>query len=253
MEINLAYVMNKKYEKWFILSLHSVMRCNKNIHLFLYSTDLNSLKDKMKEIQLIYPQLKITYIEDERINSWLNMFDDSSRGYQHVTKEAYLRLFFPDLLPGVRKIIYFDCDIINCACLDKIWNMDFEKNYFLGCRGYEFSDVQAKELKHDYYVLSGMLVMDLERLRKEDSFTIIKDNFKGALALPRVPSADETVLNVLFYNKIKLISEAWNYCHNREYGTRKIQEKDVKNWHVCGPDKSKMFSLYVSKTCQLLR
>ena len=97
MTINLAYVMNKKYEKWFTLSLHSVMRHNKDIHLFLYSTDMISLKSKMKELMIVYPQLKVTYIEDERIEQWLNIFSDNSRGYQHVSKEAYLRLFLPNL------------------------------------------------------------------------------------------------------------------------------------------------------------
>lgn len=250
MTINLAYVMNKKYEKWFTLSLHSVMRHNKDIHLFLYSTDMISLKSKMKELMIVYPQLKVTFIEDERIESWLSMFSDSSRGYQHVSKEAFLRLFFPNLLPRISKLIYFDCDIINCASLDEIWNMDMKENYFLGCRGYQFSDTQAKELNHQYYVLSGMLVMDLEGLRKIDSLSIIKNNFKYALSLPSIPSADETVLNVLFYDKIKLISEAWNYCYNREYGSRKLHEKDIKNLHVCGSDKSKMIPLYISQASQ---
>ena len=250
MTINLAYVMNKKYEKWFTLSLYSVMKHNKDVHLFLYSDDMNSLKSLINEIKGIFPHLQVTFIEDERIEVWLSMFSDSSRGYQHVSKEAFLRLFFPNLLPRISKLIYFDCDIINCASLDEIWNMDMEENYFLGCRGYQFSDTQAKELNHQYYVLSGMLVMDLEGLRNADSFSIIKDNFKYALALPKIPSADETVLNVLFWGRIKLISEAWNYCYARDYGSRTIENKDVKNWHVCGPDKSKMLALYISQACQ---
>ena len=40
---------------------------NKDIHLFLYSTDMISLKSKMKELMIVYPQLKVTYIE-ERTN-----------------------------------------------------------------------------------------------------------------------------------------------------------------------------------------
>ena len=64
----------------------------------------------------------------------------------------------------------------------------------------------------------------MEELRKIDSLSIIKNNFKYALS-HSIQSADETVLNVLFYDKSKLISEAWNYCYNREYGFTKLHEK----------------------------
>ena len=73
------------------------------------------------------------------------------------------------------------------------------------------------------------------------------------LSLPSIPSADETVLNVLFYDKIKLISEAWNYCYNREYGSRKLHEKDIKNLHVCGSDKSKNDTFFTSHKLAVIK
>lgn len=247
MVINLFYAMNKKYEKWFALSLHSVMRNNKDIHLFLYSEDTESIKQKAEEFKHFYSTLKTTIIEDKRITDWINLFSIESRGYSHVSKEGFVRLFFSKLPLPINKVIYFDCDIINTVSLNDLWNTDMKGKSFLGCRGYSFSDTQAKELNNPYYVLSGMLVMDLERLRKINAVQYIQENYKLSLSKPAVPSADETILNDLFFKEIELVSESWNYCYNRDYGERALPKELIKNWHICGEDKTPMKQLYISQ------
>lgn len=243
MVINLVYTMNKKYEKWFALSLHSVMKNNRDVHVYLYSDDLDSINKKIKEFKTFYPSLKITIIDDPRIKEWIKIFSNESRGFSHVSKEGFIRLFLSKLPHLPKKVLYFDCDIINVASLKELWETDMEGKSFLGCRGIAFSDNQARELNNPYYVISGMLVMDLGRLRSINAVETIIEKHKISLSKPSVPSADETLLNDLFFKEIKLVPEFWNYCYNREYSERAYPKESIKNWHVSGADKSAMYKL----------
>ena len=71
----------------------------------------------------------------------------------------------------------------------------------------------------------------------------ILDNWRGSLGKQKPYSADETVINWCFHDKIKLVNEKWNYCYNRNYGERAIVKPKIL--HFVGYDKSAMLSFNI--------
>lgn len=76
-------------------------------------------------------------------------------------------------------------------------------------------------------------------MNKEDYFKQILENWKDSLGKQEPYSADETIINWVFHNKIKLVSEKWNYIYNRTYAERAVT--GTKIIHFCGANKKKMF------------
>lgn len=173
----------------------------------------------------------------------LKDFDDSLCGYRHVSTACFVRFLIPKYLPDLDRALYVDCDTLCRKSIKDFYNADFENNYILGVQGIEKSKEQAKELNLDFYINSGVLLFNIPLMNKEDYFQQILDKWKGCLGLPAVFSADETIINYVFHNKIKLVPEKYNYCYQRVYKERTIPLKDVVILHITGRNKNNFFKL----------
>lgn len=85
---------------------------------------------------------------------------------------AYFRLFIPDLLPAsIRKAIYLDSDTIVVKPLLPLWETDLEGNLLGAVADPAFADTtHPAEIglgENDIYFNSGMMLMDLDRMRAE--------------------------------------------------------------------------------------
>ena len=165
-------------------------------------------------------------------NNELEEFTSDLCGYTHVSKACFLRLLIPKYFKQFERCLYLDCDTICTGYLSELYNADFENNYIIGCKGIDYSIMQAAELGIDFYINSGVLLFNNDLMNKENYFEQIKDNWRGAIGKPKVFSADETIINYVFHKKIKLISEKYNFIYNRPYGERAVT--DSKIMHFCG-------------------
>lgn len=168
----------------------------------------------------------------------LNEFTSELCGFKHVTKGCFLRLLIPKMFPNLERALYVDCDTLCLDNIEEFYNADFENNYLMACRGIKYSDTQAKQLGIPYYINSGVLMFNIPLMNKEDYFQQIMANYKGAIGKQEPFSADETIINWCFHDKIKLMSEKYNYCYQRDYGNRVV--KSPKILHFVGQDKSAM-------------
>ena len=84
-------------------------------------------------------------------------FDESSRGKWPVA--MWYRLMLPKLLPDVSRIIYADLDIIFFGDLIDIYEYDLGKNV-----------IAAVPTRTNMYINSGFLLMDLDKIRKENIY-----------------------------------------------------------------------------------
>jgi len=212
----------------------------KNMNI-IYCYD-NNYKDLVKISQESFkkhnPDARFFEItEDEE--GILKEFTSELCGYSHVSKASFLRLLIPKVFPELERALYVDCDTLCFGSISELYNADFEKNYLIACKGHSFSDKQAKQLDLPYYVNSGVLLFNIPLMNKDDYFKQILDNWKGAIGKQEPFSADETVINWVFHNKIKLVPEKWNYCYERDYGERLCATPKIL--HIIGPDKRKMY------------
>ena len=229
--MNIVYCFDKNYYKYALNSAKSVKKYNKNAKFYFFCISELPKEDltELGNVEII------KYDESE-----LSEFTKDLCGYKHVSKTCFVRFLIPKYLNFADRALYLDCDTVCKGDISELYNADFEHNYIIGCRGIDYANKQAEELGIKYYINSGVMLFNIPKMNNEDYLDQIKKNWRGCLGLPRVFSADETIINYVFHKKIKLISEKYNYCYNRPYTGREVAKEDVKIWHVTGADKGNL-------------
>jgi len=154
------------------------------------------------------------------------------------TRGALFRLKLPELLPGLDKIIYFDCDTIILIDVTELWNINIDGKYVAAALDQGVSDwSKDKYIKNNRsmrnisltnYFNSGVLLLNLSELRKisftEKAWKYLKEN-------PDAIFPDQNALNYLCQNNfIKLDGKFNNIAHLKE-----INEDCIM--HLCGGPK----------------
>lgn len=192
-----------------------------------------------KSLLKVNPDAQITVVSPEPVETeFENFVIPLQREFRHnqndrITSTTYLKLYLTEL--PYDKIIYLDGDTLVLQPINELWNMDCK--YINLCE--TFSKKHEKDIGRKYG-LSGMMVMNLKNLRTIDyTACCLRAN-------PQVKhwQHEETLINVALRDFLKFIPIKWNYCHNREYGNKKLPLSEVGILHVCGQDKSFMFQAY---------
>lgn len=163
-------------------------------------------------------------------------------------REMYYRLLAAQLLPdSLHRVLYLDPDILVINSLRPLWETDLKGNLFAAAAHTGKTELanNINQLRlgtnHNYYN-SGVLLIDLERARKEihaeELFSYVKEHTKELL-LP-----DQDVLNALYGRRILEIDDSiWNY-DARNYNNYLLRSAGVcdMDWvmentavlHFCG-------------------
>lgn len=130
---------------------------------------------------------------------------------EHVTQEMYYRYILPEAVPECPRMIYTDVDILCVGNLRPLWETDLEGNVLAAVSEGEDGEFKKKLLGLTGgapYVNSGVLVMDLERMRAENATEKLFSNtlkYAGRIAWP-----DQDVINITFRDRILVIEPIWN-------------------------------------------
>ena len=163
-------------------------------------------------------------------------------------REMYYRLLAAQLLPdSLHRVLYLDPDILVINSLRPLWETDLKGNLFAAAAHTGKTELanNINQLRlgtnHNYYN-SGVLLIDLERARKEilaeELFSYVKEHAKELL-LP-----DQDVLNAMYGRRILEIDDSiWNY-DARNYNNYLLRSAGVcdMDWvmentavlHFCG-------------------
>lgn len=151
---------------------------------------------------------------------------------------AYLRLFAPSVVPKhVKKLIYFDVDMVVKADVVELWNTDMQ-GYTMaavldvgktaGCKWGGIPNYKQLGIDADApYFNSGMMLIDCEKWIAEDIpnqvFTAMRNNIE------HVNYADQYGLNVVFSGKWLQVDPFWNWFANNYHPNPKcIHYLDIK-------------------------
>ena len=146
--------------------------------------------------------------QDERFKNYVKRDGD-----KHVTPAAILKFKIPELLSKVGKVIYLDGDILVQGDLLELYNTDINGKYAAVVKDIlpERNPRHMKFLKypHRYYFNSGMMLMNLTRMRKE--------NISQKLVDYRVHGInhfmDQDALNVVLGRKLVYVSPRYNFLN----------------------------------------
>jgi len=169
----------------------------------------------------------------------------------HYTKEMYFRLLAYQLLPEtVARILYLDPDILVLNPIRELYEADI--NGYLYAAAYhdkisikEISKIRLYPYEINAYYNSGVLLMNLEQLRKEadekEIFRFVDEN-RAKLIMP-----DQDILNALYANRIKTLNELYYNYDARYYTYYKLSSNGLYDMdqvfsntvilHFCGKKK----------------
>ncbi|HJJ47822.1 MAG TPA: glycosyltransferase family 8 protein [Methanocorpusculum sp.] len=162
------------------------------------------------------------------------------------TRGTLLRLYLPDILPEINKILYLDCDIVVMADAAKIWNLPLD-NYYLGA--VKDSDIPTyssrrikiyneKEIPADSYFCAGLILFNLEKIRQNtESFgDLLLEHLKKN---PTLPFLDQDLLNwyckgdyLQLNDRYNIYSWKWDAAGSTEDFILHYAWHEVKPWKL---------------------
>ena len=128
----------------------------------------------------------------------------------------YYRAFIPRLFPLYEKAVYIDSDTILLGDIGELFDIDLEDKACAAMVDPKVTDIvefrdyvdKAVGVPHDKYVNSGVLVMDMKKLRKMKYLSTMIDliqTYDADLVAP-----DQDYLNVILAGQIKFLPKYWN-------------------------------------------
>jgi lipopolysaccharide biosynthesis glycosyltransferase len=131
-------------------------------------------------------------------------------GHSYLSAAAFLRFHAPELLPDIDKAVYLDADVIVQADLTALFETNLTHAYAGVVRALsvlELSQGLRNPVAHPYFN-SGMLVMNLARMRTEH----IGERLRQETIRHHFPCHDQDALNYVFGGKVCWLSPTYNYC-----------------------------------------
>lgn len=207
--MNILIPINHAYYDAARIMLQSLFRNNKNCNIVIYLFYTN-----IENKQII--ELKSLIEKNHSILHVIKINDDMLKNVPigSFSKETYFRLFAPLLLPpDLDRILYLDIDMIIAGSIRKIYESDFKNNLFMAVADTSLGIEEAKKTLHmnnsDIYVNAGVLLMNLDLLRKE--FDMEKVIGYAVKHPDKVPNCDQDLINKFYHERIGYLDWKYNY------------------------------------------
>ena len=191
--------MNNKYIYPSIVSINSVLRnSNKSKTTIVYHIlcpmdfrrgNINKLKSFLNE----YPaNLEMIFY------NMGNLFSDFKRN--RFSEVTFYRLLTPIFIP-LERVIYLDSDILVFGDLEEMFNLPLNNNYALGFLDLLSNGVDYLGLKSEKYINAGVLLLNLELIRKNKKYVemlyMLKNN-------KNLRNNDQTIITFCSKSKVSL-------------------------------------------------
>lgn len=165
-------------------------------------------------------------------------------------KEMYYRIFAAKFLPqNVDKILYLDPDLVVLKPLDRLYSINIEDYCFAAASHVskplqKFNEIRLQMDSSGPYINSGVMLMNLEKLRREQDFCEVFDYIEKNKRLLFLP--DQDIISAIYSDKILLIDPyIYNMTERMLYHPKSIKNNIDFCWvdqnsaiiHYCGRNK----------------
>lgn len=205
--MNIVYALDDGYKLYTAVSIYSLLS-NKN-------------KESEYKIHILHhPDLDIRYFDklQEHFNIKFNFVDmgDTAKDLfidPHIKTPAYYRLYICKVLPDLDRCIYLDGDTIILKDLTELYNTDLGNNIIGGILdvtigfGEHMNEAFKNKKRPTNYINSGILLIDLVKLRNPSIDKLIKEYIKfGDYTLDH----DQNIINFTLENQIFILPFKYN-------------------------------------------
>lgn len=225
--IHLVYCGNDRVFKGILMSLYSAQTNTKEaLDVHVLTGDFTNLDPRFKpfsekqrsfiekKLQLLNPETKLTL--HDVAPYFVEAFAHSPNLHNSYTPYAMLRLFMDKIPELPSKVLYLDVDTIVLKDLAKLYAVDITGKDFAG-----ILDAYGRYLIHPHYVNTGVLLMNLDKMKEEGAFAKCIE----LLATHHYFFPDQAVLN-------KVCKKGKLYLP-REYNEQKKLKSSTLIRHYC--------------------
>lgn len=228
--INVCLACDDNYAQYAGVVITSVLTSSaEDDYINFYILDGGISDEKKLEISSL-TSLKKCEINFVQIDS--ELFEDYKqiKTHDYITISTYYRLKLPSLLPHIKRILYFDCDFIINSSLKDLFETDIGDAPIAGVL-----DIDKRKVhKNPTYVNAGMLLMDLENMRKldlENKFLDWTRKHKDTITC-----GDQEIINEVCRGNIKIVDEEWN-VQSSNFTNRSSYTRSPKGIHFVAKKK----------------
>jgi lipopolysaccharide biosynthesis glycosyltransferase len=258
LKIEIAVTTASDYVMPVVVLLKSLFENNKDIRI---TVNLLYLFSKAEEKDIVFMENYIVShghqcrkigVDDAQLDGVPNAGRQS--------KDTFLRLLIPDLLPNVSNLLYLDGDIIVNDSIKYFCSLDMDDKYIAGAK--DTTNFYLKELCKNlglpgnaHYFNAGVVYMNLKIMRKEQitsKFFEYLKNYKNVII-----ANDQDILNGTLWKKVKYFPPKYNRNYLVEpdvaraiWGKEEFDEakKNPAIIHYIGPIKPWNYLSYHPKT-----
>jgi lipopolysaccharide biosynthesis glycosyltransferase len=160
---------------------------------------------------------EVRFVDVTEPFSRINPNSEMDKLSKHLTRGVFFRLLIPGLL-NAGKVIYMDCDVVVNMDISELWDIPLRASGssiaavsdVLSFRSkFEKMRMNALKLSGYKYFNSGILLMDLERIRQKHHLINEAELFFEKFTL-LAKSPDQDFLNVAFKEDVLFIEERFN-------------------------------------------
>lgn len=218
--INIIYMSDMKYLPYMMVSLHSAIK-NKSpeskykVHIIGEKLDEEAIKS-LKEMEQDNVKIEVYQSREQKL-------DEKHLGRFEDYKVSLQKLFIAEYVPHLKKALYIDADTLIQKDLTELYQTDITENYAAASKDgmmYQYPDYVSgiKMSGRDFYFNSGVMLLNLEKIRKDDIIRRARIYFNTHQDV----FGDQDVLNSVFGKHVILISYRYN-CNSVFF-----EEKDAK-------------------------
>ncbi len=260
-EIPVFFASDDNYVPYMTVAIRSLIdnssEENKYRLIILHEGMSHETKKELKDLETKNVKISFENIT-HKVKRFEKKMEITLRDYYSTS--IYYRMFIPSLFKSYAKGVYLDGDIIVLDDIAKLYNEEIGDNLLIATQDGVVNDSEdlknyAREaigIEPEYYFNSGVLVMNLRELRKEN----IEEKFKYLLNKynPETIAPDQDYLNILCRGKVKYLYNDWDKMP--DYGPM-IPENELhlvhynmfrKPWHYEDVPYSDIFWRYAKKT-----
>ncbi len=243
--VNILVTLDKNYIPQLNVMLFSLLESNPDCRfdIYLLHTAMRQ-EDVASTVRILSERGQLHLICADALR--LDNAPTSSR----YPKEIYYRIFAAQLLPkSLDRILYLDPDLIVNGSIHALYALPMEDYYFAaashtGSFLRKFNEFRLDMEEDAPYINSGVMLMNLERLRREqdaDEVFEFIERRKNVLMLP-----DQDVISALYGSKIYALDSYRYNMSEKLYQWHAPFEKDLNmDWvrknaviiHYCGRNK----------------
>lgn len=210
-DINIILSTDSNYIMQTCIVMYSILRSKNDYKYnfyFLINKDIHDeLEKSINKMQISLQNVKLYYIFMD------SYFKGVSTHIPHISKPTYFRLLIPELIKTDR-CMYLDSDIIVLGDISEAYFTKMDNCEIAGViapafranidKGREYGKIIGLESTNQY-INAGVLVMNLDEMRKnnfsEKAIHLVKNYY---------PTQDQDIINIVSYNRIKLIPFKYN-------------------------------------------